>query len=541
MPTLDFKGKQFIYSHHHNVPFRELVVDADKSLSDSPSVDDNLVIHGDNLHGLKALLPLYAGKIKCIYIDPPYNTGNEGWCYNDNVNSPLMKEWLAREANPVSNEDLERHDKWLCMMYPRLKLLHELLSDDGVIFVSIDDNEVHHLRAIMDEIWGEENFVAEIIWNKKNVVQNDAKFVSVNHEYIISYRKQEFLTNFNLLARTEEMDARYENHDNDPRGEWTSVALQAKSGSDNNLYEIVFPNGVSWKPVEGTYPRLNKASLLKAYDENRLWFGKSGQNVPRLKKYLAEVKQGIVANSLWVNADVGSTQTAKENLKNLISKNIFETPKPKDLIKRVLQLSTNHDSIILDSFAGSGTTAHAVLDLNKEDGGNRKFILIECEDYADTITAERVRRVIKGVPTAKDEKLQQGLGGSFTFVKLGDAFSIEKMLTGENLPEYSALANYVFYTATGISLKSPANLNDDFYVGETDIYQIYLIYKPDIAFLRSNDSALNGTRAELISKHQPKGKTKLVFATAKYMSQKDLTAHKITFCQLPYSIHRIIG
>ena len=541
MPTLDFKGKQFIYAHHHNVPFRELVIDADKSLSETPNLDDNLIIHGDNLHGLKALLPRYAGKVKCIYIDPPYNTGNEGWCYNDNVNSPLMREWIAREANPVDKEDMERHDKWLCMMWPRLKLLHELLADDGVIFISIDDNEVHHLRAIMDEIFGEENFVAEFIWNKKNVVQNDAKFSSTNHEYILSYMKTLEIKGFNFLPRTLEMNARYDNPDDDSRGDWTSVALQARSGSEKNLYEITFPNGVIWKPVDGTYPRLNKVSLIKAYEEGRLWFGKNGNNVPRLKKYLSEVKQGIVTNSLWLNADVGSTQGAREGLKKIMENNIFDTPKPETLIRRVLQLATDKDSLILDSFAGSGTTAHAVLDLNKQDGGNRKFILVECEDYADNITAERVRRVINGVPNAKDEALKQGLGGSFTFANLGDEFNIEKMLTGETLPEYSALADYVFYTATGKSLASQTTLNDDFYIGQTDLYQIYLIYKPDIAFLRSNDSALNGARAEQIANHSKQGKSKLVFATAKYMGQKDLTEHKISFCQLPYAIHKIIG
>jgi adenine-specific DNA-methyltransferase len=189
MPTLEFKGKQFVYSHHHSVPFRELSVDKEKSLSNKPSLDDNLIINGDNLHALKALMPQYAGKIKCIYIDPPYNTGNEGWCYNDNVNSLLMKEWIAKNANPVDKEDLQRHDKWLCMMYPRLKLLHELLADDGVIFVSIDDNEVHHLRAIMDEIWGEENFVGKFIWRKKEGGGQTDKYFVTEDETILLYQK----------------------------------------------------------------------------------------------------------------------------------------------------------------------------------------------------------------------------------------------------------------------------------------------------------------------------------------------------------------
>ncbi len=238
MPTLDFKGKQFIYAHHHNVPFRELVIDADKSLSETPNLDDNLIIHGDNLHGLKALLPRYAGKVKCIYIDPPYNTGNEGWCYNDNVNSPLMREWIAREANPVDKEDMERHDKWLCMMWPRLKLLHELLADDGVIFISIDDNEVHHLRAIMDEIWGEENFVANIIWHSKYTVSNDSQYISNQHEHIIFYSKTKNIFKMGGFARTDKQNAWNRNPDGDIKGVWKATPLHAKSGKEENNYTI---------------------------------------------------------------------------------------------------------------------------------------------------------------------------------------------------------------------------------------------------------------------------------------------------------------
>jgi adenine-specific DNA-methyltransferase len=210
------------------------------------------------------------------------------------------------------------------------------------------------------------------------------------------------------------------------------------------------------------------------------------------------------------------------------------------LITAILEIATDKESIILDSFAGSGTTAHAVLALNKEDGGNRKFICVEMEDYADSITAERVRRVIKGVPTAKDEALKEGLGGSFTFCELGKEISIEKILTGESLPAYDALAKYVFYTATGKSLEGAVKASPDYFVGETDLYEVYLVYKPDIAFLRSNDSALNAAKLEAIAKRKSK-KEKLVFATAKYMGQKELSGQNITFCQLPYAIHKVVG
>lgn len=218
----------------------------------------------------------------------------------------------------------------------------------------------------------------------------------------------------------------------------------------------------------------------------------------------------------------------------------FDYPKPVSLIKRMIYMAADTGDIILDSFAGSGTTAHAVLELNKEDGGNRKFILVEMEDYADSVTAERVRRVINGVPAAKDEKLKAGLGGSFAFCELGKEISIEKIITGESLPDYGALAKYVFYTATGKSLDGEAKEKLDYFVGETDLYEVYLIYKPDIAFLRSNDSALNDTKLKAIAARNSK-KEKLVFATAKYMGQKELSTQKITFCQLPYAIHKVVG
>jgi adenine-specific DNA-methyltransferase len=224
MPSLDFKGKQFVYTHHLTVLFRELVVDAKKSLpaKGKPSMDDNLIIHGDNLHALKALLPRYAGKVKCIYIDPPYNTGNEGWCYNDNVRSPLMQEWV-KHGNPVERKDMERHDKWLSMMWPRLNLLRELLSDDGTIFMSIDDNERHHLHDIMDEIFGADNFVANIVWEKKYAVQSDSKSFSTNHDHIVAYAKNGKIWQPNHLVKHDKQLKNYKNSNNDPNGLWQSA------------------------------------------------------------------------------------------------------------------------------------------------------------------------------------------------------------------------------------------------------------------------------------------------------------------------------
>lgn len=371
----------------------------------------NVFIEGDNLEALKLLQKKYFEKIKMIYIDPPYNTGKD-FIYRDNFHRDLkveleesgeMRDGAILSTNVKTNGRF--HSDWLNMMFSRLFLAHKLLRDDGVIFVSIDDNEVANLRLLMDEIFGEENFVGQFIWNKKNVVQNDATFVSVNHEYVICYAKNCEELIFNLTPRTEEQLARYKNPDNDPRGDWTSVALQAKSGSTS--YKIVFPNGVNWSPVEGTYPRLSKESLMKAYEENRLWFGSNGNNVPRLKKYLSEVQDGVISNTLLMSNEVGSTQGAKESLKKLLKSNIFDTPKPIALIKKFIILSTSKENdIILDFFAGSGTTAHAVMDLNAEDGGNRKYICVQLDEDVDKKT-EAGKAGFKNIAEISRERIRR--------------------------------------------------------------------------------------------------------------------------------------
>ncbi len=545
MPTLDFKGKQIVYAHHLTVPSRTLEPDAPKSLplkDQKPSLDDNLIIHGDNLHALKALMPRYAGRVHCIYIDPPYNTGNENWVYNDNVNSPLMQEWLKGKS-PVDGEDLERHDKWLCMMWPRLHLLRELLAESGVIFISIDDNEVHHLRMMMDGIFGEENFVATVIWQKIFSPKNSAKYFSEDHDFILVYAKDITRWTPNTLERSESAISRYKNPDNDPRGVWSSSDLTARNYYSQGTYEVTSPSGVKFKPSVGNYFRVSPEKFAELDKDGRIWWGPDQGNMPRLKRYLSEVKTGVVPQTLWLHTAVGHTQDAKKEIVSILdfekSEDVFNTAKPSSLIKRILQIATDKDSIIVDSFAGSGTTAQAVLALNKEDGGNRKFILTECEDYADTITAERVRRVINGVPTAKDESLKNGLGGSFTYCTLGDEISSEKMLTGEHLPDYDSLARHLVYTATG---QAPDNIrkarSKDGLFHETNDRLFYLIYEPDLAFLRSAESALNGDRAERIAKQaKTKQKTAVVFATHKFMGQKELTGMGVVFCGLPYEIH----
>ncbi len=538
MPSITFKGKSIVHSHHLTIPYRQLVVDEARSLltpGESASLKGNVVIHGDNLHALKALIPSFAGKVKCIYIDPPYNTGNEHWAYNDNVAHPMLQEWLNQV---VDKEDLTRHDKWLCMMLPRLKLLRELLRDDGVIFVSIDDNEMHRLRMLMDEIFGEENFVANVIWQKVYSPKSSAKYFSEDHDYIMVYARNAEQWEPSLLPRTAAMDARYNNPDNDPRGVWKPGGLDARNYYSKGIYSITCPSErVISGPPSGSYWRVSKEKFNELVQDNRIWWGEDGNSVPSIKRFLSEVKQGKVPQTLWKYEDVGHTQEAKQELLGLIefgtSEEVFITPKPSRLIKRILQIATDKDSIILDSFAGSGTTAHAVLALNAEDGGNRRFILVEQEAYADTLTAERVRRVSQGVPTAKDKVLQEGLGGSFTYCTLGPNFD-ENELLGGRLPDYAEMARFVFFTATGEQLETRQVDETSCYLGESTRYSVYLIYKPDIEYLKNTPLDLTFAMNLPVSN----GKQRLIIASHKYLDEDRMAIYDIEFCQLPFGIYR---
>jgi len=397
MPEIVFKGKEYVYNHHLTVPYRPLVADQAKGVGPE-DLNSNLIIHGDNLHALKALLPRYAGAVDLVFIDPPYNTGNEGWCYNDNVNSPIMKEWLS--TNPIDGDDMLRHDKWLCMMWPRLVLLRELMADNGSIWITLDDNEVHHARAVLDEIFGADNFVATCIWQKNYSPKGTAQFFSEDHDYVLVYAKDKLQWRPNLLERTAEMDARYDNLDKDPNGPWKASDLSARNHYSEGTYSITCPSGrVIAGPPPGNYWRV-KESKFKEWDaEGRIWWGEDGNNVPAIKRYLSEVKQGRTPQTLWFYDEVGHTQDAKKTLLEmgvLKDQESTITPKPVALLERILELASEPDSIVLDSFAGSATTAHAVLKANAKDGGRRKFILVEGEAYADKLTAERVRRAIQG-------------------------------------------------------------------------------------------------------------------------------------------------
>lgn len=356
------------------------------------SDNDNLIIKGNNLLALHSLKNKYAGKVKLIYIDPPYNTGKDSFNYNDSFN----------------------HSSWLVFMKNRLEIAKEFLRDDGCIFVQCDDNEQAYLKVLMDEIFGRENFVACFVWEKKGGRQNDAKWYSVNHEYILNYAKQKNNFKPNLMQRSDEMLKQYKNPDNDPRGVWTSITLQAKSGNENMRYKIKFDNGIEWEAPNGTYPRFSRNNLENLYKENRLWFGENGKNTPRLKKFLSEIKEGVTHNTLLFQTEVGNTQKAKQEMKSLFSNSdyIFTTPKPEALLKRIIEISTNENDIVLDFFLGSGTTAAVAHKMN------RRYIGIEQMNYINTIAVERLKKVIAGEQGGISKALNWNGGGSFVYLEL---------------------------------------------------------------------------------------------------------------------------
>lgn len=480
MPTLEWIGKDKVINHHQEVPFRVLerrYSYDEAGQHDADNGSENMIIRGDNLEALKALLPRYEGRVKCIYIDPPYNTGNEGWVYNDNVNDPRIKKWLG-EVVGKEGEDLTRHDKWLCMMYPRLKLLQRLLADDGIIFISIDENEQANLKQLCDEIFGASNYRTMISWRRKYSVSNNFKGIATICEYILVYSKSEKFQN-HLLPRSADSKARYSNPDNDPRGPWKTVDYlnQATPSQRPNLcYDIINPftgdviknTSKAWKYEKSTHER--------HVAENRIWWGIDGTNTtPALKLFLSEVRDGMTPHNWWSYEEVGHTQEATNELVQIFGKkSIFDYPKPTRLIERILQIASDPDSIILDSFAGSGTTAHAVLNMNKVDGGHRKFILVEMMDYADSITAERVKRVIQGYGDGK--KAVEGTGGSFSFYDLG-----EPLLIGECLNESvgtEKIREYVWFMETRAPY-APATGENPYYLGTCNDTGYYFYYEPE--------------------------------------------------------------
>ena len=519
MPTLNWIGKDKVINHHLEVPFRTLR--KEYIYAPDGSNQGNMIIHGDNLEALKSLLPRYEGRIRCIYIDPPYNTGNEKWVYNDNVKDPKIQKWLGKVVG-TEGEDLTRDDKWLCMMYPRLRLLQKLLSEDGTIFISIDDNEQANLKLICDEIFGASHHIGTIVWQKRT--SPDArKKLSNGHEYVFVYTKTSNSDDFLKLLPLEGKDREsYKNPDNDPRGPWASSDFTAQGYRPNQMYTITTPGGLQMHPPEGRCWRHLEEVYNELLSDGRLWFGSDGNGVPRKKTFLSE-KEGKGIWTWWANTEVGHTQEATQETAEILGKAVFDYPKPVRLVQRIIKLASDPDSIILDSFAGSGTTAHAVMNMNKADGGRRKFILVEMGDYADSITAERVRRVINGYGEGKNAV--EGTGGSFSYYELGvPLFQPDGMLNPEaSLEDIRA---YVFYSETRESL-IPRSGPDPYFLGFHDNAAYYFCYKPDQRTVLSHS---------LIREFRHRAEQYVIYADICTLSEEEMNRWNITFKKIPRDI-----
>ena len=531
MPTLEWIGKEKVINHHQDVPFR--VLERKYSYDESGQHDEdngseNMIIRGDNLEALKALLPKYEGRVKCIYIDPPYNTGNEGWVYNDNVNDPKIKKWLG-EVVGKEGEDLTRHDKWLCMMYPRLKLLQKLLADDGAIFISIDDAEFFNLRSVCNEVFGEQNFIATIIWRKNYAPKSTAKHFSEDHDYILVFGKNADMWTPHKMPRTEKQNKAYKNPDNDPRGLWRPNNLAARNYYSKGTYSITCPSGrVIDGPPSGSYWRVSEEKFHELDKDGRIWWGKDGNNVPAPKIFLSEVSDGIVPQTLWSYEEVGHTQDAKKEIKSIFSGEMpFDTPKPYRLIERILRIASDSNSIILDSFAGSGTTAHAVLNMNKTDGGHRKFILVEMMDYADSITAERVKRVISGYGEGKNAV--EGTGGNFSFYDLGDTLLLSDGNLNENVGE-AKIRDYIWYTETKEPMMDSVSTDEPYCLGTSRDTAYYFYYKKD---------EITTLDYDFLSTVQTKAAGYIIYADLCTISDEELKKWNITFKKIPKDIAKV--
>jgi site-specific DNA-methyltransferase (adenine-specific)/adenine-specific DNA-methyltransferase len=529
MPTLDWIGKAAVVNHHRQVPYH--LLRCDKALSAGDADAGNLLVQGDNLLALKALLPYYAGKVKCIYIDPPYNTGNENWVYNDNVNSPEIRRWIEATVGK-EGEDLSRHDKWLCMMYPRLALLRDFLTEDGAVFISIDDNEVQNLRAVMDEIFGAKNFVATIIWQKIFSPKNSARHLSESHDYIVLYARDADQWRPRLIPREDRQNDRYKNPDNDPRGAWTSGDLSARNYYGAGTYPITCPSGrVIDGPPKGMYWRVSKETFAELDRDRRVWWGKGGNNVPRLKRFLSEVKEGVVPETIWPHGDVGNTQEAKKELLATCafddSQSVFITPKPLRLVRRILAIASDKDSLILDSFAGSGTTGHAVLAQNKADGGNRRFITVEMDEtICRDVTAQRIRKAIEGYGDTA------GLGGGFRFCTLGAAlFDDAGNIAGE--VKFTDLAAHIFFTETGVPIPKRAK-SDCPLLGVHNGKAVYLLFNGVLGDKRpAGGNVLTNRTLAALPKHAG---PRIVYGEGCRLSASRLKREALVFKQVPYGI-----
>lgn len=567
MPTLNWIGKEAVEKHHLEIPYR--LLEYDDSLSAGDKESGNLLIQGDNLHALKALLPFYAGKVKCIYIDPPYNTGEEKWRYNDNVNSPEIKKWL-NEIVGREGDDLTRHDKWLCMMYPRLQLLSKFLRRDGVIFISIDDNEYANLKLLLDNIFGAQNMLASLIW--EGALKNDSKFISVSHDYILCYAKSKEHLRINKTkwrTRKEGIDEIYNKVEklkqkfgqdyiqiSSELQDWYKNLSKNHPAWQHRHYKMVdkvgvfFPGDISWpggngpnyevlhpvtnKPVKqpkGGWRYAKYVTMLDEIKKDKILFGEDENKIPNVKRYLHETEGQVLPSVIYKDR-----RSAMQRLRALFNSDVFENPKDEEVLLKLFEAVTNNKDIILDSFAGSGTSAHSVLQLNKLDEGKRKFILIELEEeIAKNVTSERITRVITGYEIQKQngnsEKVE-GLGGGFRYCKLAEPLFNQYGNVRDGVT-FKQLAYHIFFSETGVPLKENSKLNTPL-IGKYKGTAYYLLFNGILG-----DKSVNGGNVltSKVLEYLPKyNGDKIIFGMANRLSASRLKQEDIIFKQIPVEI-----
>lgn len=545
MPTLDWIGKQAVVNHHLEVPYRLLKCDASLSAGDAEA--GNLLVQGDNLLALKALLPYYAGQVKCIYIDPPYNTGNEKWIYNDNVNSPEIRNWLGQVVGG-DLEDLSRHDKWLCMMYPRLQLLRKFLKDDGVIFISIDDNELQNLLAILDEIFGEGNFIGIFTWVRKKKGSHLSDQIRKMTEYVAVYKRNQSVELYGedaykdkwqpLLKRTNAPkilhlaegiveatvpDGVYKGGEYGRGG--TKVILENDIRIEQGV--IATPFKITARFVWTQQKLDEELSLGTRIAINSMGFG---FNVLRWDQNQKTKRPSTLIND---SIGVGTNEDANEEIKELFDldgdNEIFKYSKPSSLVKYLVKMVTKDDTeaIVLDSFSGSGTTGHAVLQLNKEKGGNRRFILVEMEEkICQEVTAERLKRVINGYGE------NEGLGGGFRYCKLGEPLFDELGNIREDV-KFNDLAHHIFFSETGLPLPKNVKKNSPL-IGTHNSVAYYLLFNGVLG-----DKTVNGGNiltSKVLGSLPKHNGSKVIFSEGTRLSASRLRRENVKFKQIPYEI-----
>ncbi len=499
MPLLHWLTREQDIQTAIHTPYR--LIEEVREFSWGDRDTQNMLIQGDNLDALKALLPYYAGKVKCIFIDPPYNTRSAFEHYDDNL----------------------EHTQWLAMMYPRLEMLRSLLSEDGSIWVTIDDNEAHYLKVIMDETFGRKNFVANVVWQKRTSPDARLKLGDAN-DHILVYAKKDECIELNKLSLTEKQLKNYKNPDNDPKGRWVSSDYSAQGYRPNQMYTITTPAGVQHKPPEGMCWKNIESVFLNLVADNRIWFGKDGKGVPRRKTFLFE-HEGVSAWTWWPNDEVGHNQEAKKEINAIFgAEDAFTTPKPERLIQRIIHVASNSNDLVLDSFLGSGTTAAVAHKMG------RRYIGIEMGDHAMTHCAPRLRKVIEGEQGGISEAVGWKGGGGFRFYRLGVPVFDENghVTTGVR---FAPLAAHIWFLETGIPYSGQA---DSPYLGSHEGVGYYLLFNGILGDKRPNGG--NILTSKVLSGLPFHDGAKIIFGEGCRLSRERLSSEGITFRQIPYEI-----